>query len=313
MGLYLVTGGAGFIGSSIAQALLAKGETVRILDDFSSGRRENVAGLPGRVQLVEGTIVDPATVARAVAGVEVVFHEAAIPSVARSVENPQATMLTGVQGTTVVLDLARRAGVRRVVFAGSASAYGDAATLPKVETMASRPLSPYAASKVTGEHLLQIFAGLYGLEAVTLRYFNVFGPRQDPKSEYAAVVPRFLTAAIRKERPIVFGDGEQTRDFCHIDNIVQANLLAAGTSRKLTGEMVNIACGVRTSLNQLLSYIRELAGGLLDADYRPTRPGDVRDSLADVRAAKELLGYEPSVDVREGLKRTFQAFKAVAT
>jgi nucleoside-diphosphate-sugar epimerase len=310
MAVHLVTGGAGFIGSSIAEALLSKGERVRILDDFSSGRRENVEGLRGRVELVEGTIVDPAVVARAMAGVEVVFHEAAIPSVVRSVENPQASMMAGVQGTTVVLDLARRSGVRRVVFAGSSSAYGDTPTLPKVETMDARPLSPYAASKLAGEHLMRIFAGLYGLETVTLRYFNVFGPRQDPKSEYAAVVPRFLTAAIRKERPIVFGDGEQTRDFCHIDNVVQANLLAAGASRKLKGEMVNVACGVRTSLNQLLSYIGELAGGALDAEHRPARPGDVRDSLADVNAARELLGYEPSVDVREGLKRTFQAFRS---
>jgi nucleoside-diphosphate-sugar epimerase len=310
MALYLVTGGAGFIGSSIAEALLAKGESVRILDDFSSGRRENVEGLRGHVEVIEGNIVDPAIVARAMAGVEVVFHEAAIPSVIRSVENPQASMLSGVQGTTVVLDLARRSGVRRVVFAGSSSAYGDTPTLPKVETMDSRPLSPYAASKLTGEHLMRIFADLYGLETVTLRYFNVFGPRQDPKSEYAAVVPRFLTAAIRKERPIVFGDGEQTRDFCHIDNVVQANLLAAGTSRKLRGEMVNVACGVKTSLNQLLAYIGELAGGALAAEYRPARPGDVRDSLADVRAARELIGYEPSVDVREGLKRTFQAFRS---
>jgi nucleoside-diphosphate-sugar epimerase len=310
MAVYLITGGAGFIGSSIAEALLAKGETVRILDDFSSGRRENVQGLPGHVELLEGTVVNPVTVARAVAGVEVVFHQAAIPSVVRSVENPQATMLAGVQGTTVVLDQARRAGVRRVVFAGSSSAYGDTPTLPKVETMESRPLSPYAASKLTGEHLMRIFAGLYGIETVTLRYFNVFGPRQDPKSEYAAVIPRFLTAAIRRERAIVFGDGEQTRDFCHIENVVQANLLAAGTSRKLGGEMVNIACGVRTSLNELLSYIGELAGGRLEAEYRPTRPGDVRDSLADVRASRELFGYEPSVDVREGLKRTFQAFNA---
>jgi UDP-glucose 4-epimerase len=306
----LVTGGAGFIGSSIAEALLARGESVRILDDFSSGRRENVEGLRGRVEVIEGTIVDPEAVARAMAGVEVVFHEAAIPSVIRSVENPQASMLGGVQGTTVVLDLARRSGVRRVVFAGSSSAYGDTPTLPKVETMESRPLSPYAASKMTGEHLMRIFAGLYGLETVTLRYFNVFGPRQDPKSEYAAVVPRFITAALRKERPIVFGDGEQTRDFCHIDNVVQANLLAAGTSRKLTGEMVNVACGTRTSLNQLLIYIGELAGRPLDAEHRAARAGDVRDSLADVRAARELLGYEPSVDVREGLKRTFEALRS---
>ena len=260
MALHLVTGGAGFIGSSIAEALLASGERVRVLDDFSSGRRENLEGLPGHVELIEGTIVDPATVKKAMEGVQTVFHEAAIPSVARSVENPQATMLAGAQGTTIVLDQARHARVRRVVFAASSSAYGDTPTLPKVESMEPQPLSPYAASKLTGEHLMRIFAQLYGLETVSLRYFNVFGPRQDPKSDYAAVIPKFITAAIRKERATVYGDGEQTRDFCHIDNAVRANLLAAGTSRKLTGEVVNVACGERTSLNQLLKYIAELVG-----------------------------------------------------
>jgi len=308
MALYLVTGGAGFIGSSIAEALLAKGESVRILDDFSSGRRENLEGLPGRFELIEGTIADADTVARAMRGVEVVFHEAAIPSVQRSVENPQATMLAGVQGTTVVLDVARRTGVRRVVFAASSSAYGDTPTLPKVETMPPVPLSPYAASKLAGEHLMRVFAQLYGLETCSLRYFNVFGPRQDPKSEYAAVIPKFVTAAIRKQRPVVFGDGEQTRDFCYIDNAVEANLLAASTSRKLSGQVVNVACGERTSLNQLLGYIGELSGARLDAEYRPPRPGDVRDSLADVTAARELLGYAPAVDVRAGLDRTYRAF-----
>lgn len=309
MALYLVTGGAGFIGSSIAEALLAAGDSVRILDDFSSGRRENLRNLPGRHELVEGTIVDPATVAGAMRGVEVVFHEAAIPSVVRSVENPQATMLAGVQGTTVVLDAARRAGVKRVVFAASSSAYGDTPTLPKIETMTPQPLSPYAVSKLTCEHLMRVFAGLYGLETLSLRYFNIFGPRQDPKSEYAAVIPKFITAALRKERPVVFGDGEQTRDFCFIDNAVRANLQAATTPHKLRGEVVNIACGERTSLNQLLKYIGELTGARLDPEYRPTRPGDVRDSLADVTAARELIGYQPGVDVREGLKRTLEAFR----
>jgi nucleoside-diphosphate-sugar epimerase len=311
MPLHLVTGGAGFIGSSIAEALLAQGERVRVLDDFSSGRRQNIESLPGKVELVEGSAVDPATVKRAMEGVEIVFHQAAIPSVVRSVENPQATMLAGVQGTTVILDVARSARVRRVMFAGSSSVYGDTPTLPKIESMTPKPLSPYAASKLTGEHLMRIFAGLYGIETVTLRYFNVFGARQDPKGEYAAVVPKFITAALRKERPIVFGDGEQSRDFCHIDNVVRANLLAASTSRKLAGEFVNVACGERTSLNQLLKYIGEIAGGPLDPEYRPVRPGDVRDSLADIQAARALIGFEPTVDVREGLKRTFDAFKAV--
>lgn len=309
MALYLVTGGAGFIGSSIAEALLAQGERVRILDDFSSGRRANIESLPGKVELIEGSVVDPGLVARAVEGVEVIFHEAAIPSVVRSVENPQASMLSGVQGTTVLLDMARHAKVRRVLYAGSSSVYGDTPTLPKIESMTPKPLSPYAASKLAGEHMMRIFAQLYGIETLTLRYFNVFGARQDPKGEYAAVVPKFITAALRKERPVVFGDGEQTRDFCHIDNVVRANLQAASTSRKLSGEFVNLACGEKTSLNQLIKYIGDIAGVKLEAEYRPTRPGDVRDSLADIAAARALIGFEPSVDVREGLTRTYQAFK----
>jgi nucleoside-diphosphate-sugar epimerase len=312
MAPHLITGGAGFIGSSIAEALLAAGERVRVLDDFSSGRRENLESLPGAVELIEGTIADPATVARAMEGVSIVFHQAAIPSVTRSVEDPARSMLAGVQGTTHVLDAARRAGVKRVIFAASSAAYGESPTLPKVETMAPDPLSPYAASKLAGEHLMRIFARLYGLETVCLRYFNVFGPRQDPKSEYAAVVPRFITAAIRKERAIVFGDGEQTRDFCHVDNAVRANLLAAASPKRLRGEVVNIACGERTSLNQLLRSIAELSGTRIEPDYRPARAGDIRDSLADVRAARELLGYEPRVDVREGLARTFAAFERAA-
>jgi len=309
MATHLVTGGAGFIGSSIAEALLAKGERVRVLDDFSSGRRQNLEELPGAVELVEGSIVDGATVARAMKGVEVVFHEAAIPSVVRSVEDPQSTMQAGIQGTTVVLDLAHEAGVRRVVFAASSAAYGDTPTLPKVETMRPEPLSPYAVSKLACEHLMRVFAQLHGLETVSLRYFNVFGPRQDPKSEYAAVIPKFITAFLLRTRPVIYGDGEQTRDFCYIDNVVNANLLAAAGSRKLRGEVVNIACGERTSLNQLVSYIGELAGFRQEPEYRPRRAGDVRDSLADIRAARELLEYEPTVDVRAGLERTFAAFE----
>jgi UDP-glucose 4-epimerase len=308
MARYLVTGGAGFIGSSIAEALIEQGESVCILDDFSSGRRENLSGPLAKAELVEGSIVDPAAVARAMRGAEIVFHQAAIPSVARSVESPQATMLVGVQGTTVVLDVARSSGVRRVVFAASSSAYGDTPTLPKVETMEAQPLSPYASSKLACENLMRVFAGLYGIETVSLRYFNVFGPRQDPKSEYAAVIPKFITAAIRAERPIIFGDGEQTRDFCYIENAVRANLLAASSPRKLSGQVVNVACGDRTSLNQLVKYIGELAGTRLEPEYRAVRPGDVRDSVADIRAARELLSYEPTVDVRAGLKRTYEAF-----
>jgi nucleoside-diphosphate-sugar epimerase len=309
MAMFLVTGGAGFIGSSIAEKLLANGDRVRVLDDFSTGRRQNLEALKGDVEVIEGSIVDPAIVAKAVKGVEVVFHEAAIPSVARSVENPPASMLANVQGTTVVLDAARRAGVRRLIFAASSSAYGDTPTLPKVETMTPAPLSPYAVSKLTAEHLLRVFASLYGIETLSLRYFNVFGPRQDPTSQYAAVIPNFITAAIRRTRPVVYGDGEQTRDFCFIDNTVNANLLAATTPNKLSGEVVNVACGERISLNQLLGYIGDEAGHKLEAEYKPGRAGDVRDSLADIGAARKLIGYEPKVLVGEGLKRTFAAFK----
>ena len=310
MGLYLVTGGAGFIGSSIAETLLAKGERVRILDDFSTGRRSNIESLKGDVEVIEGSIVDPEVVNRAMKGVEVVFHEAAIPSVARSVAEPQVSMLANVQGTTVVLDAARSAKVRRLIFAASSSAYGDTPTLPKIETMMPAPLSPYAISKLTGEQLLTVFSSLYGIETLSLRYFNVFGPRQDPNSQYAAVIPNFIKAAMAKARPTVFGDGEQTRDFCYIDNTVAANLLAAESKNKLTGQVVNIACGERISLNQLLQYIGEEAGHKLEAIYEPTRPGDVRDSRASIEAARALIGFEPKVKVREGLKKTYAAFKA---
>jgi UDP-N-acetylglucosamine/UDP-N-acetyl-alpha-D-glucosaminouronate 4-epimerase len=316
MATSLVTGGAGFIGSSIVEALLAKGERVRVLDDFSSGRKENLQGLKGALEVVEGTIVDPTTVQRAAQGVDVIFHEAAIPSVARSVENPLATMKAGVIGTTNVLDAAREARVRRVVFAASSSVYGDTPVLPKVETMVPAPLSPYAVSKLVCEHMMRVYASLFGLETVSLRYFNVFGPKQDPKSEYAAAIPKFMTAAIKNKRPTVFGDGEQTRDFCYIDNVVAVNLLAASTPKKLAGEVVNVACGKRISINQLIRHIGEEAkaagcipaGASFEPVYEPARPGDVRDSLANITAAHNLLGFEPKVQVQDGLKTTFQAF-----
>jgi nucleoside-diphosphate-sugar epimerase len=307
--MYLVTGGAGFIGSSIVEELLRAGEKVRIIDDFSTGRRSNIESFLGKVELFEGSICDPELVAKATRGVEVVFHQAAMPSVSRSVEAPQPSMFVNVQGTTTVLDVARRENVRRVIFAASSSAYGNTKELPKVETMIPQPLSPYAVAKFTGEHLMRVFHNLYGIETLSLRYFNVFGPRQDPTSQYAAVIPNFITAAIRKQKPKVFGDGEQTRDFCFIENTVGANLLAASTKNKLTGQVINVACGDRISLNDLLRYIGEEAGHDLVADYAPERAGDVRDSLADIGAARALIGYEPKVRVKEGLARTFAAFK----
>jgi UDP-glucose 4-epimerase len=310
---FLVTGGAGFIGSTLAETLLAQGDTVRILDDFSSGRRSNIESLKGKLDVIEGTIVDEATVKRAMQGVEVVFHEAAIPSVPRSVDKPQASMMANVMGTTVVLDVARHSGVKRVVFAASSSAYGDTPTLPKIETMTPQPKSPYAISKLSGEQLMSAFATLYGLETLSLRYFNVFGPRQDPTSQYAAVIPNFVTAALTGKKPTVFGDGEQTRDFCFIENVVRANILAATTPKKLAGQVVNIACAERISLNQLLSMIGEETGKKVEAEYGPARQGDVRDSLASIDAARELIGYDPKVKVRDGLKKTVAAFRQLPT
>lgn len=311
MATYLVTGGAGFIGSSIAEALLRAGDRVRIVDDFSTGRRENIASLPGKVELLEGDICDGALMTRAMQGIDAVFHEAALPSVSRSVTDPQESMRVNVQGTTVVLDAARLAGVKRVLFAASSSAYGDTEVLPKVESMPTDPLSPYAVSKISCEQLLKVFSNLYGIETLALRYFNVFGPRQDPTSQYAAVIPNFMTAAVRGMSPPVYGDGEQTRDFCFIENTVAANLLGLSTSKKLSGQVVNVACGERISLNRLLELVSKVSGHPVKADYQPARPGDIRDSLADINAARELLGYEPKVLVEEGLQRTYDYFKAI--
>jgi UDP-glucose 4-epimerase len=308
MALHLVTGGAGFIGSSIAEALLSAGDTVRILDDFSSGRRENVQSLPGRHELIEGTIVDPETVTRAMHGVEVVFHEAAIPSVFRSVEEPRATMLAGVQGTTVVLDAARRAGVRRVVFAASSSAYGETPTLPKVETMVPQPLSPYAVSKLTCEQLLRVFSALYGLETVSLRYFNVFGPRQDPKSQYAAAIPNFVTAALSGRPATIFGDGGTSRDFCFIDNVVEANLKAC-EAENVFGEVFNIACGRSVTLLEAVDIIGKEVGNRIAPKHEAARVGDIRHSLADISKAKARLGYTGAVSFDEGIERSIAWYR----
>ena len=320
MSTYLVTGGAGFIGSSIAEELLSRGERVRILDDFSTGRRANLESMKGRIEIIEGSVVNPEAVGRAVSGVDVIFHEAAIPSVARSVDNPAATLLANVQGTTVLLDGARHAGVRRVIFAASSSAYGDTPTLPKVETMAPTPLSPYAVSKLACEHMMRVAASLYGIETLCLRYFNVFGARQDPAGDYSAVIPRFITTLIDGGRPKIYGDGEQTRDFCYIDNVVGANLLGAAAAGRLSGQVINIACGATITLNELLATLVEEGKRLgaipqsrvVEAEHLAPRAGDVRASLADISAARALIGYEPRVLVAEGLQRTFAAFYAMS-
>jgi nucleoside-diphosphate-sugar epimerase len=303
-GIVVVTGGAGFIGSHIAETAAAQGAKVRIIDDLSTGHRENVEGLQGDIEFIEGSVADVELMNRALEGAEVVFHEAAIPSVPRSVENPLQTHIASVDGTFNLLLAARDQKVRRVVYAASSSAYGDQPTLPKVEDMSPDPLSPYAVAKLVGEYYCQVFTRVYGLETVSLRYFNVFGPRQDPGSQYSGVVSRFISALCSDETPVIYGDGEQSRDFTYIDNVVSANLKAA-TSTAGVGKVLNVAIGDRITLNQLLAELKELIGKPdVKVDYRETRVGDVRHSLADTTRARELLGYEPTVGLREGLKRT---------
>jgi nucleoside-diphosphate-sugar epimerase len=281
---------------------------VRLLDDFSSGRETNVAHLRGHVELLRGDLRDTELLARVLPGVEVVFHQGAVASVPRSVAEPERTNDVNLTGTLRVLEASRQAGVRRVLFAASSAVYGDTPVLPKVETMAPCPLSPYALQKYAGERYCQLFHALYGLETVALRYFNVYGPRQDPNSEYAAVIPRFARACLAGEAPLVFGDGEQTRDFTFVGDAVAANLLAADAPRA-AGEVMNVAGGHRVSLNQLLREIRKLTHAQVEARYQPARPGDVRDSLADLSRARELLGYEPQVDLRTGLARTIESLE----
>lgn len=306
---YLVTGGAGFIGSHIVQALLDRGGSVAILDSLATGRQSNLAALKGHAQFIKGDLRDPDAVRAAMQGVEVVFHQAALASVPRSIADPIASLETNINGTQNVLLAARDAGVQRVVYASSSSVYGNTPTLPKHEAMPTSPMSPYAVHKLTGELLCRVFTHIYGLETVALRYFNVFGPRQDPASQYAAVIPRFLTALIEGRRPVVFGDGEQTRDFTYIANVVQANLLAA-TAPEAVGHAMNIGCGERVSLNTVLRSAGELLGVAVEAEYRDPRPGDVRDSLADIGLAQRLLGYKPAIGFFEGLERTLNALRA---
>jgi UDP-glucose 4-epimerase len=306
---YLVTGAAGFIGRSIAAALLARGESVRGIDSFITGKRENLAGLEA-MEFVEGDLADAAACARACEGVEVVFHEAALASVPRSVADPVSTNINCVDATLNVLVAARDANVRRVVYAGSSSAYGDTPTMPKHEEMMPKPISPYAVAKLAGEQYLASFTRVYGLETVTLRYFNVFGPYQDPTSHYSGVLAIFCRKMLKGEQPAIYGDGEQSRDFTYIDNVVHANLLAAeAPAEKVSGEMMNTATGQRITLNETFKILRELTGYKGEPAYGPSRAGDVRDSLADIRKAEERMGYRPLVDFREGLRRTVEWYR----
>jgi nucleoside-diphosphate-sugar epimerase len=308
-GTVVVTGGAGFIGSHIASALSAGGARVRVLDDLSTGHRENLDEIGGDIDFIQGSVADENVLAKALDGAEVVFHEAAIPSVPRSVAEPIQTHIASVDGTFSLLLAARDKKVRRVVYAASSSAYGDQPTLPKVEQMAPDPLSPYAVAKLVGEYYCQVFTRVYGLETVSLRYFNVFGPRQDPGSQYSGVVSRFISALFGDERPVIYGDGEQSRDFTYIENVVAANLNAASAPGAV-GKVINVANGARVTLNELLAELKDLTGKQdVTAEYLEPRVGDVRHSLADITMARELLGYESKVDLREGLQRTIDWWK----
>jgi UDP-glucose 4-epimerase len=304
----LVTGGGGFIGSHLAARLAELGHDIRILDNFASGQRSNMLALPDDVELIEGDIQSYERAHNAVIGCDIVFHQAALPSVPRSVQDPLTSNATNITGTLNVLLAARDAGVRRVIFASSSSIYGSSPEMPKREDVLPLPISPYAAAKLACEGYCRSFADVYGLETVALRYFNVFGPRQDPRSEYAAAVPKFINELLAGERPTVFGDGEQSRDFAYVENIVEANLLAMD-AQGVAGQVFNVACGEAVTVNQLLEELRALLGTDIEADYVAARPGDVRHSLADISRARTALDYEPSVHLREGLRRTVDHFR----
>lgn len=304
----LVTGGAGFIGSHLVEALLRRGDRVRVFDNFSTGRHENLAQVRDDVEIIAGDLRDEDAVRRSVRGVEIVFHQAALASVQRSVDDPITTNEVNVTGTLHVLTAARDAHVRRVVFASSSSVYGDTPTLPKIETQAPQPLSPYAVSKLAGEQYCMAFSVVYGLPAIALRYFNVFGPRQDPHSEYAAVIPRFIDRMVRGIPPIIYGDGLQSRDFTYIENVVDANLAAADAPADCSA-VFNVGAGERTSLLELAEQINRLLGSALAPDHQLPRAGDVRHSQAGIDAIRETLGYIPRVSLAEGLGRTVAWFR----
>ena len=307
-GVWLVTGGGGFIGSNLVRAILAKGRRVRVLDNFLTGFRINLAEVLADIELIEGDVRDPATCLRACKGVEVVFHEAALPSVPRSMEDPRASFENNMLGTFNMLLAARDSGARRFAFAASSSAYGASEELPKRESMPVLPLSPYAADKAGGELYLSMFYRAFGLQTVSLRYFNVFGPRQDPTNQYAGVIAAFASAMIRGRRPTIYGDGSQSRDFTFIENVLRANLLAADAP-ETHGEVVNVGCGEAIDLNRMVAVLNEILGTDLQPIYAPTRAGDVKHSLADLSATRALLGYEPPVRFADGLRQTIAWYR----
>jgi UDP-N-acetylglucosamine/UDP-N-acetyl-alpha-D-glucosaminouronate 4-epimerase len=309
MAHYLVTGGAGFIGSNIVEALLVAGERVRVLDDFATGKRESIAPFLSKIDLIEGSLARIEDCRRATRDVDYVFHQGALPSVPKSIELPRETNEANVTGTLNLLVAARDARVKRLVFAASSSAYGDTPVLPKVETMTPTPKSPYAIQKLTGELYCRVFYEQFGLETVAIRYFNVFGPRQDPASQYSAVIPRFITAYLRDEEPVIFGDGTQSRDFTYVDNIVHANLLACKADKACAGQVMNVACGERITLLELARVIREDLGRTKLPRHEAPRPGDVMHSHADIELARKLLGFTPRVLFEAGMKKTIAWYK----
>ena len=311
MRTFLVTGGAGFIGSHIAEALVNRGDRVRVLDNLSTGHRSNMDGFCQGIEFIEGDVTDADVVARAVEGVDCVFHEAALASVPASVERPLASHAACATGTVTLLDAARRAGVRRVVYAASSAAYGDQPNSSKRETDLPSPLSPYAAAKAAGELYCQAFWATFGLETVAIRYFNVFGPRQDPNSQYSAVIPLFITAMLSGRQPVIYGDGHQSRDFSFVANVVHANLLAADAPN-VAGRTINAADGRSIDLLKLLELLNKLLGADVKPDFAPARIGDVRESQADITLARKLLGYEPQINFEEGLRRSIDYYRSIA-
>lgn len=305
---FLVTGGAGFIGSNICRKLTAQGAFVRIVDNLLTGKKANLADIIDKVQFIQADMGDPNVAAAAVKDIDVVLHQGALPSVPKSVDNPAATHTHCVNATLTMLIAARDAGIKRFVYAASSSAYGDTPTLPKIETMTPNPLSPYAVAKLTGELYCKVFYGVFGLETISLRYFNVFGPYQDPTSQYAAAIPAFVTAILNDKQPTVYGDGEQSRDFTYIDNVIEANLLAA-TAPETSGQTINIACGQAVTINQIIKMINQILGKDIEPAYTPNRPGDVKHSLADITAAQNTIGYEPVVTFEDGLERAIDWYK----
>lgn len=304
---YLVTGGAGFIGSNIAHELLERGEQVRIIDNFSTGLRSNIIEIQDSIELIDGDIRDFWTVREAVEGIDYILHQAALPSVPRSISNPLTSNSVNIDGTLNLLEASRQADVRRIVMASSSAVYGDTPVLPKHEEMSRNPLSPYAITKMANEEYCRVYYELYGLETVCLRYFNIFGPRQDPNSQYSAVIPKFIAALRSDQSPVVYGDGEQSRDFTYIANTVSANLLAT-TSEAAPGNVYNIACGGQFTLNTLLDSLREIIGVDTKAKYDPTRQGDILHSFADISKAEKDLNYKPEVSFKEGLEKTVEWF-----